>query len=138
MTPNPAPEYPELARLRAHLAAHDGKLGAAEAPMAIAVLKEYLASGAKLGRSLREETAQFRPTDEVGATLAYLFVVTVDAANHANREAPLAAYAESGKPLADEAGELHAMLTSDQFLEAVGRRPLHGGLKGCSPERHAR
>ena len=67
--------------------------------------------------------------------MAYLFIVTVDAATHANREAPLAAYAQqTDKPLAQEAGELHAMLTSDAFLEAVGRRPLHGGLKGCSPK----
>lgn len=124
--------YPALERLRDHLTAHEGKLGAAEAPMAIDALKEYLASGAKLGRSLRDETARFRPTDEVGATLAYLFIVTVDAATHANREAPLAAYAATDKPLAKEAGELFAMLTSDEFLAAVGRRPLHGGLKGCS------
>jgi hypothetical protein len=123
---------PALERLRAHLAAHDGRLGAAEAPMAIDVLKEYLAGGATLGRAMRDETARFRPTDEVGATVAYLFIVTVDAATHANREAPLAAYAATDKPLAKEAGELYAMLTSDEFLTAAGRRPLHGGLKGCS------
>jgi hypothetical protein len=136
MTAHSAPTgYPALERLRAHLDAHEGRIGAAEAPLAIEALKEYLASGAQLGRSLREETARFRPTDEVGATLAYLFIVTVDAACHANREAPLAAYAATDKPLAKEAGELHAMLTSDTFLEAVGRRPLHGGLKGCSTKR---
>lgn len=129
-TPTPA-----LERLRAHLAAHEGRLGAAEAPLAIEVLKEYLGTGAALGRALRDETARFRPTDEVGATLAYLFIVTVDAANHANREAPLAAYAATDKPLAKEAGELHALLTSDEFLTAVGRRPLHGGLKGCSTKK---
>jgi hypothetical protein len=129
-TPTPA-----LERLRAHLAAHEGRLGAAEAPLAIEVLKEYLGTGAALGRALRDETARFRPTDEVGATLAYLFIVTVDAATHANREAPLAAYAATDKPLAKEAGELYAMLTSDAFLTAAGRRPLHGGLKGCSTKK---
>lgn len=128
-------QTPALERLRAHLTAHEGRLGAAEAPLAIEVLKEYLGTGAALGRSLRDETARFRPTDEVGATLAYLFIVTVDAANHANREAPLAAYAATDKPLAKEAGELYAMLTSDEFLTAVGRRPLHGGLKGCSTKK---
>lgn len=126
---------PALERLRAHLSAHEGRLGAAEAPLAIEVLKEYLGTGAALGRALRDETARFRPTDEVGATLAYLFIVTVDAANHANREAPLAAYAATDKPLAKEAGELYALLTSDEFLTAVGRRPLHGGLKGCSTKK---
>jgi hypothetical protein len=126
---------PALERLRAHLSAHEGRLGAAEAPLAIEVLKEYLGTGAALGRSLRDETARFRPTDEVGATLAYLFIVTVDAANHANREAPLAAYAATDKPLAKEAGELYELLTSDEFLTAVGRRPLHGGLKGCSTKK---
>jgi hypothetical protein len=128
-------QTPALERLRAHLEAHEGRLGAAEAPLAIEVLKEYLGTGAALGRALRDETARFRPTDEVGATLAYLFIVTVDAANHANREAPLAAYAATDKPLAKEAGELYAMLTSDEFLTAVGRRPLHGGLKGCSTKK---
>lgn len=126
---------PALERLRAHLAAHEGRIGAADAPLAIDALKEYLAGGAKLGRAMRDETAQFRPSDEVGATVAYLFIVTVDAATHANREAPLAAYAATDKPLAKEAGELHAMLTSDEFLTAIGRRPLHGGLKGCSTKR---
>jgi hypothetical protein len=126
---------PALERLRAHLSAHEGRLGAAEATLAIEVLKEYLGTGAALGRSLRDETARFRPTDEVGATLAYLFIVTVDAANHADREAPLAAYAATDKPLAKEAGELYAILTSDEFLTAVGRRPLHGGLKGCSTKK---
>jgi hypothetical protein len=126
--------YPALERLRAHLSAHEGRLGAAEAPLAIDALKEYLASGAKLGRSMREETARFRPSDEVGATIAYLFIVTVDAATHDGREGPIAAYAASGKPLAAEAGELHAMLTSEPFLTAAGRRPVHGGLKGCSPK----
>jgi hypothetical protein len=117
--------------LRAHLEAHEGKLGTEEAPMAIAVLKEYLASGAKLGRSLRQETARFRPSDEVGATVAYLFIVTVDAATHAGREGPLQQYAESGKPLAQEAGELYGMLTSEAFLQATGRRPIVGGNRGC-------
>jgi hypothetical protein len=131
----PSTAYPALERLRAHLDAHEGRLGAAEAPLAIDALKEYLASGATLGRSLRDETARFRPTDEVGATVAYLFIVTVDAATHANREAPLAAYAETDKPLAKEAGELYGMLTSEAFLEAAGRRPLHGGLKGCSTKK---
>lgn len=127
--------FPALNRLRAHLDAHEGRLSAAEAPLAIEVLKEYLHSGALLGRTLRDDTARFRPSDEVGATLAYLFIVTVDAATHENREAPLAAYAASGQPLAAEAGELHAILRSDEFLEAAGRRPLHGGLKGCSTKK---
>lgn len=124
-------QFPALERLRTHLDTHQGQIGAAEAPMAIAALKEYLESGAELGRSLRAETAKFRASDEVGATLAYLFVVTVDAANHAGREGPLKAYAESGKPLSQEAGELYAILTSEAFEVAVGRRPIVGGHRGC-------
>lgn len=129
MTPN----FPALERLRAHLEAHNGQIGAAEAPMAIAVLKEFLESGAQLGRSMRAETAKFRPSDEVGATIAYLFVVTVDAATHDGREGALKLYAGSDKPLAQEAGELYEILTSEPFMMAVGRRPIQGNHKGCRP-----
>lgn len=126
-------EFPALERLRAHLDADEGRIGAAEAPLAIATLKEFLASGAKLGRGMRAETARFRPTDDVGATIAYLFIITVDAATHDGREGALGSYAESGKPLSEEAGELYAMLTSDAFCQLVGRRPVQGSHKGCTP-----
>lgn len=129
MTPEP---YPALARLRGHLAAESGRIGEAEAPLAIAVLREYLESGAALGRSLRDELAQFRPSDPVGATLAYLFVITVDGATHDGREGALAAYAASGQPLADAAAQLYTVLASDEFRRRVGRRPIKGGPRGCS------
>lgn len=127
----PSATYPALDRLRAHLDTHEGKIGAAEAPMAIAALREFLESGAKLGRGMRNETAKFRPTDEVGATLAYLFVITVDASTHEGREGALKQYAESDKPLAAEASELYRILTSEAFMQAVGRRPIQGGHRGC-------
>jgi hypothetical protein len=126
-------ESPALKRLQSHLSAHEGRIGVSEAPLAIAALKEFLTSGAQLGRGMRVETARFRPSDETGALLAYLFVVTVDAATHEGREGALEAYAASGKPLAQEAGELYQVLVSDAFRAAVGRRPIQGNHRGCIP-----
>lgn len=124
--------YPALERFDAHLGERGGRLEAGDAPLAIAALQEYLDSGAKLGRGLRELTTRFRPADETGAMLAYLYVVTVDAATHEGRDAALAAYAESDKPLAAEARRLYDTLRSDAFRQAVGRRPIQGGNRGCS------
>jgi hypothetical protein len=127
-------DYPALTRFERILAEQEGRVGAPEADAAIAALEEYLASGAKLGRGLRELTARFRPADETGAMLAYLYVVTVDAATHDGRDAALGAYAESGKPLADAARRLYDTLISDEFRLKVGKRPIQGGNKGCSPK----
>ena len=127
------PDYPELKRLDAHLDAHEGRIGEAEGPLAIAVLEEFLASGAKIGRGLRTTTARFRPADPVGAAIAYLFIVTTDAATHDNREGALALYAESDQPLAKEAGRLYETLVSDEFRQKVGRRPVQGSNRGCKP-----
>lgn len=123
--------YPALARLEAHLDAHEGRLGEAEGAMAIAVLKEFLESGAAIGKSLRATTARFRASDPAGAALCYLFVVTTDAATHEGREGALKMYAEGDQPFAAEAGELYAMLMSEAFAAKVGRRPVQGGNKGC-------
>jgi hypothetical protein len=99
----------------------------------VAALEEYLGDNAKLGRSLRELTARFRPSDETGAMLAYLYIITVDAATHEGRDAALGAYATSGKPLSEAAERLHARLMSDEFRVAVGRRPIQGSSRGCAP-----
>ena len=107
---------------------------ASDAPLAVAVLDEYMADHAKLGRGLRELTARLRPADETGALVAYLFVITVDAATHEGRDAALAAFAESGKPLAEHAARWHATLVSDDFRIAVGRRPIQGNHRGCAPK----
>ena len=126
-------DFPALLALQAHLDAQEGRIGATEAPLAIAALREFLVSGAAMGRRMRETTAALRPADATGAAIAYLFVVTVDAATHDGREGALAAYASSEQPLATEAGELYAMLRSDDFLEKVGRRPVQGSHRGCVP-----
>jgi hypothetical protein len=99
----------------------------------MATLREYLAAGAKLGRGLRQETARFRPTDEVGRLATYLFVVTVDAATHDGREGALQTYAASGQPLAEDARALYETLVSDEFRAKVGRRPIQGSHRGCAP-----
>lgn len=126
-------DLPALEALRRHLDAHEGRISAADAPLAVAVLDEYLASGARMGRGLRSETSRFRPTDDTGALVAYLFVITVDAATHEGREAALAAYASSGQALSEDAARLYETLTSDAFLTAIGRRPIQGNHKGCQP-----
>ena len=126
--------YPALEALRARLDATEGQLTAADADIGIATLREFLADGAKLGRGLRDDVARFRPTDEVGRALCYLFIVTIDAATHRNREAPLQAYAAGNQPLAAEAGELYAMLTDPAFGQATGPRPVVSKRtdgKGC-------
>ena len=124
--------YPALARLDAHLTAHEGRLTLGDGAIALEALEEYMLDHARLGRSLREFTARFKPTDEAGALLAYLYVITVDAATHDGRDAALGAYATSQQPFADMAARLYAILTSDAFRVAVGRRPIQGGARGCS------
>lgn len=127
-------EFPQLDALLRHLEAHEGRIGEAEAPLAVAVLKEYLYSGAKMKRNLRQVTARFRPADVVGATISWLFVVTVDAAVHEGREHTLKAYSEqTGKPLAKETGELYEILVSEEYARAIGRRPIMGNHRGCAP-----
>lgn len=134
MSPDVSTTYPALAALRSRLAASGGQLGAADAPAAIDVLREYLRDGARLGRSLREVLADFRPSDPIGATLCYLFVITIDSATHSGREGALKAYAASDQPLAEEARELLALLTAPEFDQATGPRPAVGVRKdgrGC-------
>ncbi|MEB3195911.1 MAG: hypothetical protein VKP62_01790 [Candidatus Sericytochromatia bacterium] len=116
--------HPQLDALRAHLAAQAGRLTEADAPLALAVLHEYLDQGAALDRALRADVAQFRPADEIGRLLCWLFVVTIDAATHSGREGALAAHAASGQPLAAEAADLHRRLTDPAFLAARGARPV--------------
>lgn len=126
-------DFPALDRLSAHLDAHAGRMAEADTPLAVDALKEFLLSGAAMGRGLREVTARLRPADPVGASAAYLFVITVDAATHDGRDHVLGTYADSPQPLAEAARELHAILVSDDFRKAVGRRPIQGGDRGCRP-----
>jgi hypothetical protein len=130
MSPDVSTEYPALTAFRARIAAAEGRIGADDAPAAIAVLREYLRDGARLGRSLRDDLGKLRPADAVGAALCYLFVVTIDAATHSGREGALGAYATSEQPLAAEAGELYALLTAPEFSQATGPRPVVS-RKGC-------
>ena len=126
-------EFPALMAWRELLAARQGQFSDDEVPRGVAVLEEYLDTGALLGRSLRTDLAAMRPIGEHAAALVYLFVVTIDAATHSGREAPLLAYARSEQPLSDVAGRLHAKLLSDAFNAKTGLRPVQGGNKGCSP-----
>lgn len=126
--------YPALAALRARLAAQAGRLTADDAEAGVATLREFLLDGARLGRGLRDDVAGFRPADPVGTALCYLFVITIDGATHKGREGPLAAYAASGQPLAEAAGELYALMTAPAFGAATGPRPVVSTRrdgKGC-------
>lgn len=118
-----------LAALKAHLEAHEGRIGAAEADLAIAVLREYLLAGAPEGRGLRAVTRLFRPADAVGVDLSYLFVIVTDAANHVGRNQPVIDFAGSDSPLASQAQELAAILTSEAYAQKVGWRPARRGDK---------
>ncbi|MEB3328753.1 MAG: hypothetical protein VKQ33_05930 [Candidatus Sericytochromatia bacterium] len=123
--------HPALDALRAHLGAHAGRLAAEDVPLAMAALYEYVDAGAVLDRALRQDVAAFRPADDVGRLLCWLFVVTIDAATHTGREGALATHAASGQPLAAEAGELHRRLTSPAFVAARGHRPV-ASRQGCA------
>lgn len=126
--------FPALAALRARLDATAGQLTAADAELGVATLREFLEDGATLGRALRDDVARFRPTDEVGRALCYLFIITVDAATHRGREAPLAAYAAGDQPLATAAGEFYTLLMDPAFSQAKGPRPVVSKRtdgKGC-------
>lgn len=112
---------------RAYLEAHDGKLGAEQADLAIAVLREYLEAGAPQGRGLRSLTRRFRPADPVGVDLSYLFVIVVDAANHAGRNQPVVDFARSDSPIAGQAQVLADILVSEEYAEKVGWRPARRG-----------
>jgi len=125
-----AATFPALDALRTRLDAIDGKLSAADAELGLATLREFLADGATLGRGLREDVARFRPVDEVGRALCYLFVITIDAATHSGRDLPLKLYAEGDQPLATEAGELYRLLSDPAFGQATGPRPVVS-KKGC-------
>lgn len=104
--------------LNQHLDAHAGRIGQAEVPMAMQALREFIGSGAALGRGFRRITGKCRPSDAYGTALVYLFVVVVDGAVHEGRLGPLEAYAASDDLLSHEAAELLALLT-------VMGRPTH-------------
>lgn len=116
--------YPALEALREHLRGQDYRLGADDAPVALAALKEYLVHGAALDRALREDVSTFRPCDATGAAVAYLFIVTIDAATHQGRDGALIAYAASEQPLAGEAAALLALLQAPEFVATRGVRPV--------------
>lgn len=118
-----------LDAFKAHLEANGGRLSAQEADLAIAVLREYLEAGAPQGRGLRAITRMFRPVDPVGVDLSYLFVIVVDAANHAGRNQPVVDFARSDSPLAPKVKELADILTSEAFSEKMGWRPARRGDK---------
>lgn len=134
MPEGPSPDTPDaLERLRRHLDAAGGRIGEAELDLGVKALEVYLASGAVLGRGLRREIGKMRPVDECGAQLSYLFVLTVDAATHEGRTAPLAAYASSGARLSDAAARLLAILESDAFRNKLGWRPTLPGERRPPP-----
>jgi hypothetical protein len=114
---------------KAHLEAQNGRLGAEDAALAIAVLRDYLEAGAPQGRGLRALTRQFRPADAIGVDLSYLFVIVVDAANHAGRNQPVVDFAHSDSPLASQVQGLAEILTSEAYAEKVGWRPARRGDK---------
>lgn len=118
-----------LARLQDHLERHDGKMTAADVPLGIAALREYLESGATLGRGLRRVRAAMKPTDPDSIQLGYLYNLVVDAATHEGRLAPVETYAASDFPLASAAAEMLAILESDGFRAQMGWRPTRPGDK---------
>ena len=122
-----------LDEFKAHLEAHGGRIGADEADLAIAVLRDYLEAGAPQGRGLRGLTRQFRPADPVGVDLSYLFVIVTDAATHAGRNQPVVEFARSDSPLAPKVQALADILTSEAYAEKVGWRPARRGDKPPSP-----
>ncbi|MNK94318.1 hypothetical protein D3C87_1145170 [compost metagenome] len=118
-----------LDEFKAYLEAQGGRLGAEQADLAIAVLRDYLEAGAPQGRGLRGLTRQFRPADPVGVDLSYLFVIVTDAATHAGRNQPVVEFARSDSPLAPKVQELVDILTSEAYAEKVGWRPARRGDK---------
>lgn len=124
-------ELEALDEFQARLEAVGGAIDAAAVPAGLRALRAYLEAGAPQGRALRGLTARLRPQDAEAVALTYLFVVVVDAAVHEGREGVLAQYAASGRPLAEAAGEFHAILISEAFLVAAGRRPRVGRHGGC-------
>jgi|GEM_PF-3294513 len=122
-----------LDEFKAYLEAHEGRLGAEQAEMAIAVLRDYLDAGAPQGRGLRGLTRLFRPADAVGVDLSYLFVIVTDAATHAGRNQPVIEFARSDSPLAPQVQPLAEILTSEAYAEKVGWRPARRGDKPPQP-----
>lgn len=122
-----------LDEFKAYLEAHEGRLGAEQAEMAIAVLRDYLEAGAPQGRGLRGLTRLFRPADAVGVDLSYLFVIVTDAATHAGRNQPVVEFARSDSPLASKVQPLAEILTSEAYAEKVGWRPARRGDKPPQP-----
>lgn len=113
--------------LKARLEAQEGRIGADEADLALAVLRDYLLAGAPQGRGLRGVTRLFRPADAVGVDLSYLFVIVTDAATHAGRNQPVIDFARSDSPLAAQVQELADILGSEAYAEQVGWRPARRG-----------
>ena len=122
-----------LDEFKAYLEAHEGRLGAEQADLAIAVLRDYLDAGAPQGRGLRGLTRLFRPADAVGVDLSYLFVIVTDAATHAGRNQPVIEFARSDSPLASKVQPLAEILTSEAYAEKVGWRPARRGDKPPQP-----
>lgn len=122
-----------LDEFKAYLEAHEGRLGAEQADLAIAVLRDYLEAGAPQGRGLRGLTRLFRPADAVGVDLSYLFVIVTDAATHAGRNQPVVEFARSDSPLASKVQPLAEILTSEAYAEKVGWRPARRGDKPPQP-----
>jgi hypothetical protein len=121
--------WPQLQAFQAHLDGHGGALSAADVPLGIAVLREYLESGAASGKSLRQVRAQMKPSDPESIQLSYLFNLIVDGATHARRLAPIEAYAAGEFPLSREAGDLLTILQSPAFAAKVGWQPHAPGDK---------
>lgn len=115
--------WPHLEAFQAVLDAQDGTVTAADVPQGLAVLREYVASGAAAGKSLRQVRARMKPADPTSIQLSYLFTIVVDGATHAGRLGPIEAYAASDFPLAAEAAELLTVLRSPEFGAQVGWQP---------------
>lgn len=116
--------------LETYLVEHHGQLGQEQVPLGIQALKEFLQSGAAMGRGWRQRiTAKCRPMDEYGTALVYLFVIVVDGAVHEGRLGPIEAYVNGNQLLSREAEELLSMLQSDHFTQQMGWRPTRPGDK---------
>jgi hypothetical protein len=119
--------WPQLQAFQAILDAHGGRLTAADVPLGVAVLREYVDSGAATGKSLRLVRAQMKPADAEAIQLSYLFTIVVDGATHARRLGPIEGYAASEFPLAGVAAELLTVLKSPAFAAQVGWQPHKPG-----------
>jgi hypothetical protein len=121
--------WPQLEALQALLDSREGRLTAADVPLGMAVLREYLTCGAAAGKLLRQVRARMKPADPESIQLSFLFNLIVDGATHAGRLGPIESYAASEYPLAREAGELLTILRSPAFAAQVGWQPTAPGDK---------